>query len=398
MIRTLFVDDHAEVLNGYRESLENTADIHTFLAQGSEAAIKALQTMSIDVLVVDTRLRGIEAPKLLRIAKDKYPNIVRLMLCPQYEMQSTLFTLSVAHQVLSKPLDTTVLVNAIERSRRLHELLTDSLRKKIGGLEHLPPTPAAYLELIDAMDRSDASNLKIAAIIEKDAAMAAKTLQLVNSACFGILKHVTKLESAVAYLGMDVIRGLSLTMHLVSALESTAIRAGFSFEAEQEHSVVTAKVARRLLSSPREAQDAFTAGLLHDVGKLVLAVCIPERFTEAQRVCAVTGRLPHEVESELLGVTHAEAGAYLLGLWGIPYSIVEAVAYHHNPSAALERTFDVPSAVSLANAVVESITDNRPIHIADHLESLGVMRELPAILAMAGEELERTAPETAVVQ
>src|SRR6266480_2563317 len=137
MIRTLFVDDHAEVLNGYRQSLEDTAGIYTALAQGSEAAIKVLQTMSIDVVVVDTKLRGIDAATLLRIVKDKYPNIVRLMLCPQYEMQSTLFTLSVAHQVLSKPLDPIVLVNAIERSRRLHELLTNSLRKKIGGLEQL---------------------------------------------------------------------------------------------------------------------------------------------------------------------------------------------------------------------------------------------------------------------
>jgi putative nucleotidyltransferase with HDIG domain len=290
-------------------------------------------------------------------------------------------------------LDPHRLVNAIERTSGLRELLTDSLRKEIGALGQLPPVPAVYLELTSAMDRPDVSNRKIAAIIEKDAPMAAKTLQLVNSACFGMLKQVTSLERAVAYLGRDLIRDLSLTVHIFSLLQSTAIRAGFSFDAEQEHSLITAKLAKRLVSSPRQVQNAFTAALLHDIGKLALAVCIPERFMKVQLARKTTGRPSHELEAEMLGVTHAEVGAYLLGLWGLPYPIIEAVAYHHNPSAALERTFDIPTAVSVANALVEEMTENRPIGIAEHLQSLGVIDELPDWTAIAREELQQSKPE-----
>src|SRR5204863_7036626 len=117
--------------------------------------------------------------------------------------------------------------------------------------------------------------------------------------------------------------------------------------------VLTARIAKRLMPKGRQAQDAFTDALLQDIGNLVLAVCIPEKFKKAFLTCQTSRRPAHEVEAELLGVTHAEVGAYLLGLWGLPHPIVEAVAYHHNPAAALERTFDLPTAVSVANALAE---------------------------------------------
>ena len=111
-----------------------------------------------------------------------------------------------------------------------------------------------------------------------------------------------------------------------------------------------------------------------------------------------TGRPSHELEAEMLGVTHAEVGAYLLGLWGLPYPIIEAVAYHHNPSAALERTFDIPTAVSVANALVEEMTENRTIGIAEHLQSLGVIDELPGWTAIAREELQQSKPVSTLLQ
>src|SRR6516162_2607967 len=149
------------------------------------------------------------------------------------------------------------------------------MRKKIGGVGHLPPVPDVYLELTGAIARSETSSAEIAEIIAKDPATAAKLLQLVNSACFGALRQISTLEHAVAYVGTDLIRDLSLSIHLFGALERIALQSGFSFQLEQEHSVLTARVAKRLSAKPAEAQNAFTAALLHDIGKLVLAVCIP---------------------------------------------------------------------------------------------------------------------------
>ena len=214
-----------------------------------------------------------------------------------------------------------------------------------------------------------------------------------NSACFGLSRTIASLDQAVAHLGMDLIKDLSLTVHVFAALERTALRLGFSFDAEQEHSVLTARVARRLLTSKRQAQDAFTAALLHDIGNLVLAVCIPEKFKKTLVAAQTSSRPSHEVEAEMLGVTHAEVGAYLLGLWGLPHPIVEAVAYHHNPAAALERTFDLPTAVSVANALVEEATGGNPITITEHLEALKVHQKLKRWREIAKEELQQAAPQ-----
>jgi HD-like signal output (HDOD) protein len=391
--RILFVDDQADFLSAYREAMKKyRSQVDTMFALGAEAALEQVRKEPIDVIVSDMHMPGIDGTTLLGTIKEDFPHIVRIMLCPQSEMDSIFVALPVSHQILTKPLDADALCNAIERIYGLRELLTESLRKKIGALQQLPSVPTAYLEMMSAMAKPDVSMAKIARIIEKDTAMAAKTLQCVNSACFCLSRRITSVDQAVAYLGMDLIRDLSLTVHMFAALEPTAMRSGFSFDAEQEHSMLTAKVARRLVPGPRLSRNAFTAALLHDIGNLILAVCKPEEFKKVMTSCKNTDRPAHEIEAELMGVTHAEVGAYLLGLWRLPHNIVEAVAFHHNPSAALERSFDVPTTVSVANALVEEAILNRPITIEAHLESLNVLDRLPRWRAMTREELQPVDP------
>jgi HD-like signal output (HDOD) protein len=393
MRRILFVDDQPQVLNAHRESMKKyNEQIEAMFAVGAEAALEIIRNQPVDVVVADMHMPGVDGPMLLGAIKEDFPELVRIMLCPLSEVDSVFVALPVSHQILAKPLDADTLFNSIERIYALRELLTDSLRKKIGSLQQLPSVPTVYFEMMSAMARMDVSATKIARIIEKDTAMAAKTLQLVNSACFCLARRITTVDQAVAYLGMDLVRDLSLTVHMFAALEPTAMRSGFSFDTEQEHSLLVGKVVRRLVTNPRQARNAFTAALLHDIGNLILAVCQPDQYKKVSQVCKKTDRPAHEVEAELLGVTHAEVGAYLLGLWGLPHPIVEAVAYHHNPSAALERTIDVPTAVSLANALVEEIIDKRPVPIEHHLESLKVIDNLPRWRAMAKEELQQVAP------
>lgn len=366
--------------------------IEPLFAEGAEAAMELVRTMSIDVVVADMHMPGVDGAMLLGAIKEDFPHIVRIMLCPQSETDSMFVALPVSHQILMKPLDPALLCNSIDRIASLRELLTDSLRKKIGGVHQLPSVPTVYFEMMAAMAKPDVSIQKVARILERDAAMTAKTLQLVNSACFCLSRPITKLDQAAAYLGLELIRDLSLTVHMFAALEPTARRCGFSFAAEQEHSLMTAKLVKRLVPNSRVAQSAFTAALLHDIGNLVLAVCIPDKFKQVVATCKTTGRPTHEVETELLGVTHAEVGAYLLGLWGVPHPVVEAVAFHHNPSAALERSFDIPTAVSLANGLVEEVTLGRPLPIEPHLETLKLIDNLPRWRAIAKEELQPASP------
>ncbi len=366
------------------------AQLDILCAVGAEAAIDIVRSEPVDIVVADMHMPGVDGAMLLGAIKEDYPHVVRIMLCPQSETDSILVALPVSHQILTKPMDVSALWNAIERIDQLRGLLTDSLRKKIGGMQQLPSVPTVYFEMMAAMARPDVSAQKITRILEKDTAMATKTLQVVNSAAFCLSRKITRLDQAVAYLGMELIRDLSLTVHMFAALEPTAIRSGFSFDAEQEHSLMTARVARRLVSNPRHAQNAFTAALLHDVGNLVLAVCIPEKFKLVTVASRTSGRPPHEVELELLGLTHAEAGAYLLGLWGVPHPIVEAVAYHHNPGSALERAFDIPTVVSLANCLVEELfLGKASFAIEDHLEALKVIDKLPRWTSIAREEIQQ---------
>ncbi|HEY2382413.1 MAG TPA: response regulator [Terriglobia bacterium] len=397
--RILFVDDEPAVLDGQRKAFEPYhGQVECLFALGAAAALKTLQQTHVDVVVADMHMPEIDGPELLRIVKAEYPEIVRCMACPRHEMHSTYFALMTVQQILAKPLDPAAVMDMVERACRLRELMTDSLRKKIGGVGQLPPIPAVYSELSAAMAGPEVSSGKIAAILEKDPAMAAKVLQLVNSACFGTLKHIGKLEHAVAYLGMDLIRDLSLTAQLFVDLQTIARQSGFSFEGEQQHSLLVARVAKRLLTRPAQAREAFTAGLLHDIGKLVLAVCIPKDYSEAHRAWKTTGRALHEVEYEVLGFTHSEAGAYLLGLWGLPAAIVEAVAFHHNPGAALEQSFGVSSAVSLANSLVDETAINSSAGIMEHLQALGVADNLPVWTDVAQEEVQQVRPERVFVQ
>ncbi|MEO8482061.1 MAG: HDOD domain-containing protein, partial [Acidobacteriota bacterium] len=127
---------------------------------------------------------------------------------------------------------------------------------------------------------------------------------------------------------------------------------GLSVDLLQEHSLMTARLAKRLVVNQRVADDAFTAGLLHDIGQIVLSVSMPDRYAEVLRTSRQ--RPLHEAEQEQLGVSHAEVGAYLLGVWGLPFSVVEAVAYHHRPSAVEAGDREVLAAVHVADTLVEA--------------------------------------------
>ena len=137
------------------------------------------------------------------------------------------------------------------------------------------------------------------------------------------------IDRAVTHLGMELIKNLALTVHVFENAAASLPAVGISPEKHQEHAIQTAKAAKELLSDPVQAELAFTAGLLHDIGKIILAVCIPDRIRAVVDICRRTKRTAHEVEMEVLGVSHAEVGAYLLDLWGLPHPIVEAVACHH---------------------------------------------------------------------
>ena len=280
----------------------------------------------------------------------------------------------------------------------MRALLDDeALRRIVGEIAKLPSVPATYLEMTQKLASQDAGPADIARIVERDPAMSAKILQLVNSSFFGLAQKMSSVGAAVSYLGLETLRGLALSLHVFSAGADAPPIAGFSLPLLQRSSLIKARVAKKMLADPKAAEAAFTAGLVCDVGKIVLALGMPARFTQVVEAVQKENRSYVSVEREQLSVSHAEIGAYLLGVWGLPFVVVEAVAWHHGLTATLEGALDAKSAVHLANRLVdeklalpgEGSGESGPVDEAV-LQRFGVGKELARYRALVDTECARS--------
>lgn len=403
MRRILFVDDEPAVLGGLQNLLHRQRRRWDMVfAQGGEAALAELATRPFDVIVTDMRMPGIDGAELLRRVKADHPEVVRVILSGHAERDAVFRALPVAHEFLSKPCDPELLPNVIERVCELQAAVgNQTLSRVIGGIDRLPSAPRSYFRINQAIADDKSSLPEIAAILQEDTAVCAKLLQLVNSVYFGLKSPVSDVQRAVAFLGLDTVRSLVLSAHILRSFEQAPKIPGFSAERLQAYTLITAKVARRITRTRPDAhaiaQECFTAGLLHDIGKLVIATSFPDAFA-----AFVAARAAGEItsscawEREHLGFTHAEVGAYLLRLWALPTAIVEAVAFHHEPGRVPQRGFEIVGCVHVADALVDGCLPDAPCWQgvtrtegeADlgYLEALGVSDQLPAWRAIAEEE------------
>jgi HD-like signal output (HDOD) protein len=336
-LRILFVDDEPHLLDGLRRSLRPMRkEWNTAFAAGGEEALAVLAGEPFDVIVTDMRMPGMDGAALLHEVVERYPNMLRLVLSGQSDLESVVKSAGVTHQYLSKPCSIEALKDAVNRAVSLHELLADpSLKQVLSQMRSIPSVPPLYVELTNCLRSKDASIEKASAIIQKDMGMSAKVLQVANAALFGSAGRVGSVADAVVYLGIDTIRTLLLTLHAFSEFQPTAA-SHFSMPLLWRYSLATGALAERIIQSLPAAGGAHghmrMIGLLHDAGRLVLAANLPEYFEGAYRLALEKQIVPWEAEREVFGTTHAEVGAYLFGLWGLPETIVEAVAYHHTPA------------------------------------------------------------------
>ncbi|MDP2305615.1 MAG: response regulator [Pseudomonadota bacterium] len=391
MKRILFVDDEPAILEGLRNLLRSQRKVWqmSFAASGEEA-LQILAVEPYDVVVSDMRMPRMDGATLLRHVKERYPRVARIVLSGHTELESALRTVPFAHQFLGKPCDGECLRSVIQRTCDLQTLLHDeNLRRRVGQITRLPSAPRVYVALTKALSDPEVSLREVAALIESDMAMSAKVLQVVNSAFFGLPRRLSNMLEAVSYLGMGVIKNLVLSVEAFRELRGGEAAKGFDFDRVQRQCFVTGRIAQRLLSNRHEAQDAFVAGTLHELGTLILATREPLEFAivDAQALAREVPR--HVVEREAGGVSHAEVGAYLIGLWGLPYGIAEAVAYHHDPMRTDPTRFGVVEAVHCAAALASEAIGLAGFHEPPEprlLERLGLQHALPGWREIAREE------------
>lgn len=386
MKRILFVDDEPKVLEGVRRLLHayrRDWDM-VFVTSGQEALQKMAESQ-FDVLVTDVRMSQMSGIQLLTEVRDRYPQIVRMVLSGQADQDLTLSSVALAHQYLAKPCDAQTLRTTVDRAVSLHGVLEDpALKQVISRIHSLPSVPSIYEQLLKALQSPDVTPKQIGQIIAQDLAMTAKVLQLVNSSFFGLQRHISNPSDAVVYLGTQTVRSLALTVSVFSQFDVTRVPS-FSIERLRDRGILVGSLAREIaksLSLPKSGvDDAFLGGVLHEIGKLILASNYPEEYEAAMTRAQTTGTQIQEAERAIFGTTHARVGAYLLWLWGLPPAITEIVAHYDEPEA------DTPPSSLLAVHVANALVTETPEQQIDVglLATTGLVEHLPEWRQMSAE-------------
>ncbi len=360
MKRILFVDDELKVLEGLQQMLRSMShewDME-FVTNGQEA-LESLLNAPSDVIVTDMRMPGMDGTQLLKEVMKRYPGVVRIILSEQTDQNVLLSSSHLIHQSLLKPCDTESLKATISRACTLQDLIKDeSLKKLVLQVESLPSQSTLYTEILDMLQSPDVSMEKIGKIVSNDIGMTAKILQIVNSTFYGLRRRISNPTEAVVVLGLGTVRALVLSYQLFSNFEDVKL-GSFSTDALWKHSMTVGTIAKQITkveSCPAQMfEDALIAGMFHDIGKLIIAANLPHRYKKMLDLASEKNIPYWEAEQEIFNGTHAELSAYLLGLWGLSDSVIEAIAFHHTPTKCPVKSFSLVTAIHIANALESMI-------------------------------------------
>jgi putative nucleotidyltransferase with HDIG domain len=396
MRRILFVDDEPHVLDGLRDALRSRrASWQMAFADSGERALEELAGNRYDVVISDMRMPGMDGATLLGRVRAHQPDTIRIILSGYADAQLVADASPSAHRFLAKPCDVGELTAVIERSCTLLDYSRRGpLRSAALGARGLPSLPRLFIELGRLLRDPNAGAQEAAAVVSGDTAMTGKVLQLVNSGFFGLTRHVTRLEEAIAYVGLSTLRALTLSTHVIESLPTLDRIEGFSLEATQRRSCAMARIVAKLVPPGADRDDAVAAALLHDIGIIVLASEDPEYLALLLTTARDRGCRPITLEQQLGAVTHAELGAQLLSLWNLPRTVVDAVAYHHDPGACGDPVPVAVAALHVAESLardpaaqlpLEQFGGGTPWPDADVLQRLGFAARLPAARRVAAE-------------
>lgn len=385
--RILFVDDDEMLLQGLKRMLRPYRDEwDTVFVDSGAMALEAMEQAPFDVVVADMQMPVMSGAELLQEVMNRYPLTIRIILSGYADNELTFKAMGATHQYLAKPCDSETLRSVLHRVMDSVEILhNQELKMLIGQMKALPSLPVLYHEIMEKLKNPNVHMEDITSIIAIDLGMSAKIMQLVNSAFFGLPYQASDLKVAVSLLGLNVITALFLSMNIFSEVKELSIP-GFSMENLWSHSLATATLAHKIskLESRNNtiADEAFTAGILHDSGRIVLAINFPVRYQEAISLAKQQRCVISDAERVIFEQTHSRVGGYLMSLWGLPKPVVEAVSYHHDPGFIPGQTFSALTAVHIANSLVESSSQKRdlvssPLDL-NYLKSIKRLDRLPA--------------------
>ncbi|MEY2410102.1 MAG: hypothetical protein QOF48_2772, partial [Verrucomicrobiota bacterium] len=344
-------------------------------------------------VIVEAATPGLDWNGLLNQMAQAYPAMLRFVRCDGQVFDAR--DKSAAHRIswLSTGLDAPALMEAITKALRVNAWIPDEeARKLIGRLKHLPSLPTLYNQVVAELSSSTGSLEFAGKLIAKDPGITAKILQTVNSPLFGLGRQITDPAEGVMFLGVERTKGMMLAAGVFQHFDKSQCP-GFSHEQLWQHSIAAASFASAITLTETHdkklSELAYTTALLHDVGKLFLAANVPLDYAKVLEQAQRRGVPLQQVEAEALGATHAELGAAVLGDWGLPFAMLEAVGWHHCPSRSGDQNFTPLTAVHVADALDHERQDEKIGRRSnridkDYIESLGLGHRRNLWRAMCG--------------
>lgn len=360
--KILFVDEEQFVRKALQRSFRDMRDAWEMRFAGTpDDGLAYMDRETIEVLITEVVFTEHDGLAFLDTVRSKYPHTVRIILSGYVDQDTLLKTVDLAHQFISKPCEDSDLKATIARAFVMKELLDqEPLKRVVVHIDALPSLPALYLELVETLQTDAASFQKVGEIISKDLGLSVKLLKMVNSSFFGLPQRVSSPAKAVSLLGLDLVRGIVLACGTFDKFKGLKFR-GFSIEQMWDHATDTAAIAKVVAQQagfdPKDIDLAFTAGLLHDIGKLLIAAYLPDSYKAVVHHLRANRCSMAAAEIHVLGTTHAPIGAYLLGLWGLPDPIIDAAAYHHRPGDSSGRPLSFAAVTHIANAFANAGPD-----------------------------------------
>ncbi len=354
--RILFVDDEPLILGGLKRMLYNMRqEWDLFFALGPTEALNLLNDHYFDVVISDMRMPEMDGAELLTFVREKYPKTVRFILSGFSDKDMIMRTVDSTDQFLNKPCNAEELIGAIKQALNITKIVpADQIDQFILNAGNLATLPGTYTRLEDVLRSSSSSVGDVASIVSSDVPITAKVLQLVNSAFFGLRQHVKNIDHAVSLLGYETIKGLVLTNHVFDKFSNDLIDR-FQIQSIYDHCIAVGMASKQIVhlitGDQALAERSVMAGMLHDIGKLLLIKNIPDDYESTYRLYQQQQlNNPIQIEKQYIGVDHTEVGACLLGKWGLPNDIVHAVQYHHIPDSS-QYGFNIASAVYTADVI-----------------------------------------------
>ncbi|MDR3669689.1 MAG: response regulator [Holophaga sp.] len=388
--RILFVDDEPKVIDDVRRQaalLGNEWELE--FADSAGKGLEAFAREPFNVVVADLRMPGMNGAEFLQEVMARYPATIRILVAADADRQLAVQSVGRTHQFLAKPCDLTVLKSTVEfcyhHGRRVGN---DHVRELIARIGQLPTVPDLYQEITHLLESDRRSVDELGAVIGRDIGMTAMILKLANSAFFSLRHAVTSANEAVSYLGIDLLKALVLAHGLFGQVGAFRIPS-FTIQHLWQHSLAVGAAARRIADAEelgsQRANEFFTAGLLHDIGILILASRFPEDYGKTLEINRHSGGELEASEYHVFGATHSEVGAFLLALWGIPEPVVQAAAFHHNISHQAVRGLSAALAVHVADTFYgynpEHLVFSRARLDDGYLASLGLTDRMVGWLA-----------------